>query len=185
MRVNMIKFKRFSKSFQNHFIVFQLKCPCDLFQAEIIRPLKRVFDKTAEPVRKLFLTSAKSKNELDDSESLKHDQLVMTTDILASKNITPSVSNRKSLTVLNDRTSFERQLVGINDDGSEKKEKPKKGSILVITATIVKKDEKTMIEPESINAKIMEKVDSRQTVENHSALDSDRNSDQSTVDELL
>ena len=108
----------------------------------------------------------------------------MTTDILASKNITPSVSNRKSLTVLNDRTSFERQLVGIND-GSGTKEKPKKGSILVITATIVKEDEKTMIEPESINAKIMEKVDSRQTVENHSALDSDRNSDQSTVDELL
>ena len=109
----------------------------------------------------------------------------MTTDIPASKNITPSVSNRKSLTVLNDRTSFERQLVGINDDGSKKKEKPKKGSILVITATIVKEDEKTMIEPESINAKIMEKLDSRRTLENHSAFDSDRNSDPSIVDELL
>ena len=158
--------------------------PFPLFQAEIIRPLKRVFDKTAEPVRKLFLTSAKSKNELDDSENLKHDQPAMTTDILASKNITPSVSNRKSLTVLNDRTSFERQLVGINDS-SEKKEKPKKGSILVITATIVKEDEKTMIEPESINAKIMEKVDSRQILENNSAFDSDENSDKSIVDELL
>ena len=123
---------------------------------------------------------------MDDSENLKHDQPVMSTDILASKNITPSVSNRKSLTVLNDRTSFERQLAGVNDD-FRKKETPKKGSILVITATIVKEDEKTMIEPESINAKIMEKVDSRQTLENisDSAFDSDRNSDQAIVDELL
>ena len=182
MYLNKLKTK--TPIFQNHFLAFQLKWPFDLFQAEIIRPLKRVFDKTAEPVRKLFLTSAKSKNELDDSENLKHDKPVMTTDILASKNITPSVSNRKSLAILNDRTSFERQLVGLNDD-SGKKEKPKKGSILVITATIVKEDEKTMIEPESINAKIMEKVDSRQILENNSAFDSDENSDKSIVDELL
>ena len=93
------------------------------------------------------------------------------------------MSNRKSLTVLNDRTNFERQLVGINED-SKKKENPKKGSILVITATIVKEDEKTMIEPESVNAKIMEKLDSRQTLEN-SFMNPDDNSEQSIVEELL
>ena len=155
-----------------------------LHQAEIIRPLRRVFDKTAEPVRKLFLTSSKSKNELDESKHLKDDEPAMTTDILISRNISPSVSNRKSLTVLNDRTSFERQLAGVND-GSEKKENQKKGSILVITATIVKEDEKTMIEPESVSAKIMTKLDSRQTLENRSTSDEDENSGKSIVDELL
>ena len=133
-------------------------------------------------MQQLFQTSSKSKNEIIDTELVKDDGPETTMDDLISKNISPSVSNRKSLKVLNDRTNFERQLVGLQN-GSAKIEKPKKGSILVITATIVKEDEKTMIEPESVNAKIMEKLDSKQTSETSS--DADENSDTSFVDEIL
>ena len=139
-------------------------------QAEIIRPLRRVFDKTAEPVRQLLLKSSSSDKETENilrkmnKEESSAEDLLLSIDDDVSEILAPSVSNRKSLTVLNDRTGFERRLVGIADDTDDLKEH-KKGNILVITATIIRDDEKPMIEPSSVSTSMTDKLDSSDKVE--------------------
>ena len=100
-----------------------------------------------------------------------------------SKFLTPSVSNRKSLTVLNDRTGFERQLVGIKDNLTNEKE-PKKSNILVITATIVKENERTLIQPSSVSASMGEEFGAINELKNFS-IKQEQNPSDSIVEHLL
>ena len=81
----------------------------------------------------------------------------MSIDDDVSEILSPSLSNRKTLAVLNDRTGFERHLVGIADKKTDSKEH-KKGNILVITATIIKDDEKPIIQPSSVSTSMAEKL---------------------------
>jgi hypothetical protein len=132
--------------------------------------LRRVFDKTAEPVRKLLLKTSSSGKEVRnilngvETEESSAEDLLLSIDEDVSEILSPSVSNRKTLAVLNDRTGFERHLVGIADKTNDSKEH-KKGNILVITATIVKDDEEPMFQPSSVITSMTEKHDSNENLE--------------------
>ena len=70
-----------------------------------------------------------------------------------------NVSNRKSLQILNERTDFERKLLGLTEDEGGSIDH-KKNNILVITAKIIKDKERAMIEPTGFSATIEEQIDS-------------------------
>ena len=133
-------------------------------QADIIRPLRRVFDKTAAPVRDLLLkspTPSKEPNIINDMQKdySSGDDIMLPIDNIYTDISNPNVSNRKSLQVLNERNDFERQLIGFTEDegGSFAH---KKNNILVITAKIIKDKERAMIEPTGFSATIEEQIDS-------------------------
>ena len=163
--------------------------PSILYKAEILRPLRRVFDRTAEPVRKLLVKSSPLRVDTGNILNNLNKETYSTNDILplveddGSKFLTPSVSNRKSLTVLNDRMGFERQLVGIKDNLTNEKE-PKKSNILVITATIVKENERTLIQPSSVSASMGEEFGAINELKNFS-IKQEQNPSNSIVEHLL
>ena len=118
-----------------------------------------------------------------EKEESSAEDLLLSIDDDISEILTPSVSNRKTLTVLNDRSGFERHLVGISDKTNDSKEH-KKGNILVITATIIKDDEKQIIQPSSVITSMEEKLDSTDNLE-HSAQKQTQSMETSFVEKLL
>ena len=148
-----------------------------------------MFDQTAEPVRELLL---KTTSSLTQEESILEDmknEEGPTEDIMLSVNddisdiLNPTVSNRESLSVLNNRANFEKHLVGLKDNQNKKQEQ-KKNNILVITATIVKDDAKTMIGSSNVTAAIIKELDASSILA-ESAHKQDRNRNISIVDQLL
>ena len=164
-----------------------------LNQAEIIRPLRRVFDQTAMPVRELLLktalSSVKEENILEDmkNEERPTDDALLSIDDDLSDILNPSVSNRESLSILNkreffDNLDFERERVSVKHNQTNQ-QKQKENNVLVITAAIIKDDAKTVIEPSSVSASIIK--------ESHNSSSSKFDSKQGTlakksiVDQLL
>ena len=103
-------------------------------------PLRRVFEKTAEPVRELLHQTQLSTegenifNDIDDEE-MPGEDYVNFYDSDALEVQSPSVEDRDNLSILNNREEFERALTGVGVNGSEKREE-KSNSVLVITANI-------------------------------------------------
>ena len=87
------------------------------------------------------------------------DEIMLPIDNIYTDISTPNVSNRKYLQVLNERTDFERQLLGFTEDEGGFVDN-KKNNILVITAKIIKDKERAMIEPTGFSATIEEQIDS-------------------------
>ena len=87
------------------------------------------------------------------------DDIMLPIDNIYTDISNPNVSNRKSLQVLNERTDFERQLLGFTEDEGGSFDH-KKNNILVITAKIIKDKERAMIEPTGFSATIEEQIDS-------------------------
>ena len=148
-----------------------------------------MFDQTAEPVRELLFKSTSSSAQAEDIlEDMKNEE-VPTEDILLSVDddisdiLSPSVSNRKSLSILNNREEFEKHLIGLNDNQTHEQQH-KKNNILVITATIVKDDAKTRIKPSSITASIVKELDASRTLV-ESVDKEGQNTKTSIVDRLL
>ena len=87
------------------------------------------------------------------------DDIMLPIDNIYTDISNPNVSNRKSLQILNERTDFERQLLGFTEDEGGFVDH-KKNNILVITAKIIKDKERAMIEPTGFSATIEEQIDS-------------------------
>ena len=87
------------------------------------------------------------------------DEIMLPIDNIYTDISTPNVSNRKYLQVLNERTDFERQLLGFTEDEGAIVAH-KNNNILVITAKIIKDKERAMIEPTGFSATIEEQIDS-------------------------